>query len=624
MTRGRSRRVSRVQALAGTLALVAASYVVWLAVVGAFAYEPLRLAARGRASAGYPWRGAVHVHTRISADATGTLEEVVAAAARAGLDFVVIADHTRARGLAGRVEGGWVGDVFVVVGEEISTDNGHLVAMGPRPHPYALGPTARQTMADVEALEGWSLIAHPDDQEDPWTGGWLGADATEVLNLSTVAHRAAFGRLLRTAMIYPVNPALALSGLIAGAPTALQDWDRHTRLSGGPSVQQRLAAVASADAHGPFGPLRWLGMPSYESLLAAITNVVWLDEPAPTGTGGGARVKATSDAILEALRVGRSAVVVEAIGVVPGFDFFAAGPAGASASSGDEVVWAPGWTFEATMGLGGGSRRGGAGGAAGEKPGGAAYEIRLLRDGELVSSVRDADLSVPASEPGTYRVEVARVLSAGAIAAAVPWIISNPIYLWPQSAITAAVVRRAPVPPAPPTSVDLLDEPGWQTDQGDDSVSALAAAEHGLRWDLRLPRGSGEELSEVDGAFAALAWRALERLDWSSRGGLVVHMSSLREWRVGLRVWVRLEGGGEATWEYVLPSLPESNARGVPWSLFRRLDGSNLSSAAGESPLLDHLASVSGVGLVVTPLMMRPGTEATIDLLEMGLYGGAH
>ena len=44
-----------------------------------------------------PVRGAIHVHTRRS-DGTGTVDEVAGAAARAGLNFVILTDHARARG----------------------------------------------------------------------------------------------------------------------------------------------------------------------------------------------------------------------------------------------------------------------------------------------------------------------------------------------------------------------------------------------------------------------------------------------------------------------------------------------------------------------------------------------
>ncbi|HEX6738539.1 MAG TPA: PHP domain-containing protein, partial [Vicinamibacteria bacterium] len=70
--------------------------------------------------------GAVHVHTTLS-DGGGGPEEVAAAARRAGLAFVALTDHNNvdAKPFEGYHEG-----VLVLVGSEISTTAGHLLALG--------------------------------------------------------------------------------------------------------------------------------------------------------------------------------------------------------------------------------------------------------------------------------------------------------------------------------------------------------------------------------------------------------------------------------------------------------------------------------------------------------------
>jgi len=123
----------------GLLALVsvaAIAWIVWIMAGDVGGYEPA-VVGRGERTegpAGVPWRGAVHVHTSLSGDARGTIQQVADAAAAAGLDFVLVSEHTRASGASGQVKEGWYGGVLVVVGEEIPTMAGHLLAIGIAPH----------------------------------------------------------------------------------------------------------------------------------------------------------------------------------------------------------------------------------------------------------------------------------------------------------------------------------------------------------------------------------------------------------------------------------------------------------------------------------------------------------
>src|SRR2546421_2098031 len=71
----------------------------------------------------------IHVHSTYS-DGTGTVPQIARAAARAGVDVVLLTDHdtleARRRG-----EERWYGDVLVLVGEEVSpTDRDHFLAFG--------------------------------------------------------------------------------------------------------------------------------------------------------------------------------------------------------------------------------------------------------------------------------------------------------------------------------------------------------------------------------------------------------------------------------------------------------------------------------------------------------------
>ena len=110
-------------------------------------------------------RGAYHVHTRRS-DGTGTVEDVAAAAGRAGLDFVILTDH--GDGTRTPDPPRYVGSVLVIDAVEISTRGGHYAALGLRA-PGAVPPgraVRRDVVEDVARLGGVGFVTHPDSLEE--------------------------------------------------------------------------------------------------------------------------------------------------------------------------------------------------------------------------------------------------------------------------------------------------------------------------------------------------------------------------------------------------------------------------------------------------------------------------
>lgn len=114
---------------------------------------------------GRPARDAVvsidcHVHTADSYDSTATVDAVVTAAADAGLDGLVVTDHDRigrSRLAAARAaDFGLVG----LPGVEVSTADGHLLAIGVSSRPAPDRPLA-ETVRTVRADGGVAVIPHP-------------------------------------------------------------------------------------------------------------------------------------------------------------------------------------------------------------------------------------------------------------------------------------------------------------------------------------------------------------------------------------------------------------------------------------------------------------------------------
>lgn len=589
-------RLSRLLLTAAICVLaLAVAWLGWLWGIGAFGYAPLVVGQDEATPIGYPWLGAVHVHTELSADATGTLEEIVSAAEANGLDFVVIADHTGSLGTGGRAEGGWMGGsdddprVLVVVGEEISTDSGHLLALGIRPHPYALGPTAAQALRDIRELGGTAFIAHPDGGEASWRAGWGSAVGGEIASLSSALAVASRWRLLGAALTYPVNPDAAMVRFAEESWTTLESWDDRT------AAGERRAGIGSVDAHGP---LRGTRFPSYGAAFRALAVVTWLPEPPPRIDPAARRsARATTTELVDALIAGRAATIVPAAGRAGGLFVAASNEAGRRLAPGEVADIGSGpWSLAAALG----------------EPG--PYRIDLVHDGVVVATAEGAalehGLEYRVDVPGAYRVSVYRT----DIDSTAPWIVSNPIYLWPDHTIAASRIRPVPPLPAPAIDQDLLPLTGWAAEADETSRSAMAPGAGGLVWELRMPNVVAED------RYAAVVWRPEEATDWSRSGGLVAQLRSAEPWRVSLRVWTRDDEGAQRTWERVLPTGPVGERSAAPWSLFRRIDrpGEPIETGIPTAELM----RVEGVAFVVTPQRMRPGREAQIAIEAIGRFGG--
>ncbi len=147
-------------------------------------YPPERAKGRGRAW----YRGDCHVHSAHS-DGRRTPAEVAAAARAAGLDFINSSEHNTTSAHAAW-EGLWGDDLLILTGEEITTRNGHVLAVGTDPGVFVdwryrarenrFGRYAHQ----VRRAGGLVVPAHPHATciGCNWKFGLAEADAVEVWN----------------------------------------------------------------------------------------------------------------------------------------------------------------------------------------------------------------------------------------------------------------------------------------------------------------------------------------------------------------------------------------------------------------------------------------------------------
>ncbi|OEV05204.1 phosphoesterase [Streptomyces oceani] len=152
------------------------------------AYPPERTRGRGR-----DWyRGDCHLHT-VHSDGERTPAQVAAAARAAGLDFIATTEHNTTSG-HGAWEGLWGrhpdGELLVLCGEEVTTRNGHYLALGTDPGTFvdwryrARDDAYARFARRVHQADGLVVPAHPNCPfvGCQWKFGYAHADAVEVWN----------------------------------------------------------------------------------------------------------------------------------------------------------------------------------------------------------------------------------------------------------------------------------------------------------------------------------------------------------------------------------------------------------------------------------------------------------
>jgi hypothetical protein len=562
--RTRGPRVLRIAIVVALLALAGAALSV------AF-WQPREVNAAASATRSHHASGVIHVHTTHS-DGRGTPEDVVAAAQNAGLAFVVITDHN---GFEARHLEGYSGSVLTMVGTEISTRSGHVVALGLQEPTYRFTDDALDVMQDIRDLGGVEVVAHPDHPRDDfrWTPWDLGGPwGIEILNSDSQWRQAGWFQTAAALFAYPINPTYALLKVMTPPVALVAQWDRLLE-------SRNVFGVAGADAHG---------FPSYESVFKLARNHVVLEKPLTRNAAD------DTQAITSSLRRGRSYIAVDALAPADQF-FFIAEQGGQQWTMGDDVPATPAPRLV----------------AGGAMPDGA--RLTLRRHGEVIAEGLGT-IELAAAQPGVYRVE------AFVPGWDVPWIVSNPIYVFDEPTHDVRRARQDFVQPPDELPKRILDdfEDGTSFESSSDTstvaasqVQDPAADTRGSR-SFRLTFTLGVTSDSAPSPFAAAARQRAE--DLSGAQGMSFWIKGDAQHRVWIQVRDvnRSSPDGTEWWYASVKATPEWRRVTMPFARFRTRDERSDGRLNAEQ--------VTGIYFIVDAGVAKPGTQGTLWLDDVGVY----
>jgi hypothetical protein len=201
--------------------------------------------------------GVVHVHHAPSHDSDAPFERVLEGARAAGLDFVVLTEHYDGEQEAplpggehaGLHEGQSGRPLLVLVGVEVGTEDGHLLALDVPRTPTA-GLSAAETVERIHGWGGFAVVPHPFSH-----GGFhawdLPFDGLEVHNHASDWRRFQ-GPLLPIWLVrFAFNRDAVLARMLTRPERELERWD--TLLTEG----RRVVGFSGADAHRNVSLFGW-------------------------------------------------------------------------------------------------------------------------------------------------------------------------------------------------------------------------------------------------------------------------------------------------------------------------------------------------------------------------------
>ncbi len=367
-------------------------------------WRPLEVAGADARSAAQGWTtltGAVHVHT-LASDGGGTVHEVARAAAKAGLDFVVITDHNT---LHAADQEGDHGGVLVLAGVECSRSDGHVLFLGSSGlRDSDIGGGGRRFF-DVLSTSRVPFVAHPTNERRPWDGNvWPAGGGMELISFNTAWRERSPIELAAAILALPFRRRAAFASIVREPADELAMLD---------TLETVPPLIGSVDAHSclPLPGDHVLRFPRYEDLFSVLVTRVYLRQPVPFDA------EQRIERVRQALERGRSEIVLPAFGPVPPLRFAVHTTEGEIEVAGARLPASRVALLEVEL-----------------SASGVPTDLTLLHDNQVSAHFGPGTpgrVRIVGPEPGHWRVEVRQVRDAERFwgPTVVPWIFSNAITL---------------------------------------------------------------------------------------------------------------------------------------------------------------------------------------------------
>lgn len=348
----------------------------------------------------YDYTGVIHFHSDHSFDGRVPVREILKAAGKNGIDFLMLTDHSS---LDARKEGieGWNENVLLVVGQEISPRFNHFIAFG-IDAPISVDQDGEnippQSYIDKVRNEGGlGFISHPDHEGTkmfhvkhyPWVDWSVsGYTGLGVWDFMTDWQSSLRGHV--RAICSYMFPVLFLRG---PKEVTLNRWDKLNQ-------KTRVVGIGELDNHDT--PAKLLGLNlrvfSFQRAFKFIRTHILMDEPFEKDG------KKDIINLLNALNRGRAYIAQEYFREAKGFSFFLYDKS-RKVTMGDDFPLKSRATLQVKL-----PERG---------------KIRVIKDGRVFREKVSRALECTIDDGGVYRIEV----YLARIGKYRPWIFSNPIYV---------------------------------------------------------------------------------------------------------------------------------------------------------------------------------------------------
>ncbi len=331
----------------------------------------------------FEYAGAIHIHS-IFSDGSGEVKEIAGFANESGLDFIILTDHNTLRALNEGYEG-WYGDTLLLVGYEINDkeNKNHLLALGVN-ETYSTRLPAKEYVRLVKEAGGLGFIAHPHEKRNsmekhpPYP--WIEWDTEDFTGIEIWNHMSEWmeGLTEQNKYNYFIHP---LKSVTTPSKETLGVWDKL-------NLKRRVVGIGGVDAHAH--KVNLLGFFEvevfpYKVLFKSIRTHIFTEKDF-NDKGNKLNLEVAKKEVYNSLRSGHCFFSNYYYGDAKGFNFLAE-DGSKSYMMGETIPLRNNLKLKTVIpGTGG--------------------NIKLLRNGEVISSLDGSELQFDVKDKGAYRVEV--------------------------------------------------------------------------------------------------------------------------------------------------------------------------------------------------------------------------